>query len=533
MGAARRRTRRAALLAGLVVLAAVPVAGGTGSAASAAAPGDDRLGVFVFVVDGLRPQEIGPLTPSLAAFRDGATSFEASRSVMVAETIPNHVAMMTGVYPDRSNIPVNEFWDRSGEPKGVDLSDPAELTADTLFTVFDRACPDVSTAAVMSKRYLYEIFRAGGQNVAPDFHWQPEPLIADDFAPAVLTTDVVVQQLPERDFMFVNLGDVDRAGHFDESGPILGDAGLSAVRRGALEEVDLQLGRFVQALQDAGRWERSVVVVLSDHGFDWSLPDRYVTLTPTLEAAVPGKTAAIAKGGAASVYLLDPDAPDADATLVAARQAVLGVDGVEHAWYVQPNPLDPAGDAPADLRIRSRNAGDLLVTVEQGWRASDPTPQVDPVPGNHGHLAARQGTFMVGGGAPFLAPARSVAPSDPAAGDLVALPEQSETVDVAPTVAWLLGLPTDGYDGRVLRDAFTGTEPPSTCGTLTAAGAGGGGAPATTGAPATGGAGGAGGATGRPLPATGGGAPVAGLGLAVLGGGLVAVWALGRRRGHP
>lgn len=42
------------------------------------------------------------------------------------------------------------------------------------------------------------------------------------------------------------------------------------------------------------------------------------------------------------------------------------------------------------------------------------------------------------------------------------LPEQSENVDITPTVAWLLGLniqPTDfpegsGFDGRVLSEAF-------------------------------------------------------------------------------
>ena len=44
------------------------------------------------------------------------------------------------------------------------------------------------------------------------------------------------------------------------------------------------------------------------------------------------------------------------------------------------------------------------------------------------------------------------------------LPEQSENVDIAPTVAWLLGLGIQpaqfpdgkpGFDGRVLSEAFT------------------------------------------------------------------------------
>ena len=72
---------------------------------------------------------------------------------------------------------------------------------------------------------------------------------------------------------------------------------------------------------------------------------------------------------------------------------------------------------------------------------------------------------MVGGGAAFVKHQQIV-------GRRAALPAlerdaaQSENVDVAPTVAWLLGLPTSGYDGRVLREAFDLSASPSHCGLL-------------------------------------------------------------------
>jgi hypothetical protein len=80
--------------------------------------------------------------------------------------------------------------------------------------------------------------------------------------------------------------------------------------------------------------------------------------------------------------------------------------------------------------------------------------------------------------------ARSVAPSvtppDPVTTEwfLERLPEQAETIDVAPTVAWLLGIDIpaeefpdgEGFDGRVLGEAFTqfdgnaNPSSPTTCG---------------------------------------------------------------------
>ena len=71
----------------------------------------------------------GAIDFALAAFRDDGTWWEESRAVMIAETIPNHVAMLTGVYPERSGIAANKYWDREGSPTDADLSDPDELEA--------------------------------------------------------------------------------------------------------------------------------------------------------------------------------------------------------------------------------------------------------------------------------------------------------------------------------------------------------------------------------------------------------------------
>ncbi len=253
---------------------------GSGRVADPAAAPQPDLGIFVLVVDGLPPSEVGELTANLSAFRGEATWYPESRSVFTAETIPNHVAMMTGVYPERSGIPTNNFWDRTGSPESRDLSDPSEL---------------------------------------------------------------------------------------------------------------------------------------------------------------------------------------------AARAVALARPGVADAWYREPNPIDPepAGRLPEALHATHENVGDLVVNARLGWRFSDPLPVSNPIPGNHGHVVTRHNTFMVGGGASFVRRGQVIEPSTADPSPLENLPEQSENVDIAPTVLWLLGRTgVQLLQGRILSEAFTASASPSSCGVL-------------------------------------------------------------------
>jgi hypothetical protein len=451
---------------------------GGGSNGDSGVPPDQRadLGVFVIVVDSLMPQEIGaPLTPTptLAAFRDGATAYTESRSVFYAETIPNHVAMMTGVYPERSGIPANTYWNRQGEPEDRDLSLPSELEVRTLFTRIKDECPNIRTAAAMSKDYLYEVFSdcgfSGtdcGINVAPDQHFDPTADPTFIPSPAGLTPDVATMnaalaQLPNADFMFINLGQVDRMGHADETGI----TGVPLLRNAVLAETDLQIRRFILALQQAGRWEKSVVFIVSDHGMDWSTPQNFINVSSVVE---PLGLFPIQNGGTESFFLTNPVDPLRDSKLMLARNALLALPGVEDVWYREFNPLDPDGitaQLPDHFRARHENIGDLVASAAPGYRFSDPSPQSNPIPGNHAHKITLHNTFMIGGGAAFVR-AQTIAEPDEPVDHFERRPAQSENVDVAPTVAWLFGMNGDGFDGRALTEAFDLGAPPSRCGVL-------------------------------------------------------------------
>jgi len=139
---------------------------------------------------------------------------------------------------------------------------------------------------------------------------------------------------------------------------------------------------------------------------------------------------------------------------------------VKGALYRRPNRVDPSGALiPKAWRLDSRRAGDLIATVDPGYRFSDPDSSSNPIPGNHGHGPTRHSVALVTGGSPLVR-TRDIAPSRPGqvnpTNDTKILKEQSEQVDIGVTTAWLLGIRDPSkqsklgpqFQGRVLSEAF-------------------------------------------------------------------------------
>ncbi|MGB3444704.1 MAG: alkaline phosphatase family protein [Actinophytocola sp.] len=383
------------------------------------------LRVYVVVVDGCRPDEaVGAYLPTVRWLAAQGTSFAAARAITVAETIPNHVAMMSGVWPARSGVPANSVWDPAlGEVR--DLGLPSDLLVPTLL---DRLPAELglATASVLSKDYLHGVFGTRATH-----RWTPEPMLPiTDHAPDVFTMDAMLKVIDDHDpaLVFANLGDVDRFGHADLTG-----SSVRLLRTLALIDTDANLARFVAHLRWRGLWERSVVIVLSDHSMDWSLPLSVVNLTGRLDddPALAGRFQVAQNGGADLLYWTGP-ADERAAAVDRMRSIALATSGVLSVH-------DPAG-----LHLGA-NAGDLVVYCEAGWRFTDPTVISNPIPGNHGHPATEPIPLVVSGGHPLVR--RGLVSSAPA-----------RTMDVAPTVASLFGLsaPSGGWDGVVLSPAFTG-----------------------------------------------------------------------------
>jgi arylsulfatase A-like enzyme len=222
--------------------------------------------------------------------------------------------------------------------------------------------------------------------------------------------------------MFVNLGDVDRVGHADLTGTT-----LKAARAAALASTNIQVGRFVDKLKSTGRWASSMVIVLADHSMDWSLPEQTISLTSAFDAdaTLKGSFQIAQNGGADLVYWTGP-AAGRTAALTRMKFLALATTGVFQAHVIDQTP---------SLRLGPK-AGDLLVYCKAGWRFSDPGPQSNPIPGNHGHPATEPIPFFVTGGS--AAVRKGVARS-----------ARAHTMDVAPTLGAYFGVtpPQTGWEG--------------------------------------------------------------------------------------
>lgn len=542
--------------------------GGSGNGGGTPAADGEKLTVVVAVIDSLMPEDIdGTAMPNVSGLIDNGTIFMESRSVFSAETIPNHVAMMTGVYPDRNGIPTNNFWDKEAlpaSPGDEDLDNPNEVTAKTLFTWIDEQCrqgatprnADIKHAAVLSKTYLWEVFRGddvdpqandiGLTNIPPDSHWDPQTSPGyigpqSEHTIDVFTGQEAVATLPDADFIFINLGDVDRSSHAS------GTAGRQVTRFSA----DQQIGNIVSALQSADRWRNTVMLVVSDHGMDFSDPVSNVftglppfndgafntllnsvstqPLLDSLAGAACGfePMLAVQNGGTNSLVVtnLAASATEVEDTLLAARSCLTNFDGsdagqpgcettvgnacyltltapanvdaIEQAWYANPAlyngaalrgnlAADVGGIMPATIKSRHENLGDLVLAIGAGFKFSESDASGNPIPGNHGHMPTIHNTMIVSGGADFLLTSNAITGD---ADHFVRAANQSENIDVAATVAWLLGLNISdsqfpdagaslpdygdsavrsGFDGRVLNEAFSSSASPSNCGVLPA-----------------------------------------------------------------
>jgi len=543
--------------------------GGGGTTAPPPTTTSTTLTVVVLAVDSLMPTDIDGATPNIQSLIADGTYYLESRSVFSAETIPNHVAMMTGVYPDRNGIPTNNFWDTEAapdDPDDQDLDNPNELEAKTLFTWIDEQCrqgasprnADYRTAATLSKTYLYEIFRgdaadpevndAGITNVGPDRHWEPSSHPGyigpgSEHTPDQFTGPQALTDLQNTDFIFINLGDVDRAAH----------AGGSTARQAARAQTDTQVGNLINELKNSGRWATTVFILVSDHGMDFSdptanAPDGDVVfdeqganalansistqpILDSLNGAACGyePMLAVQNGGTNSISVTNLVAAAADRqdALLAARacllnfagtstaadappscESVVGAickatlletvngNGIQLGWYANPDLYsgsalvgnlagDTGGIMPATIKSRHENLGELVIATLAGFKFSEPNVSGNAIPGNHGHMPTIHNTMIVSGGAPFIN--RGVMVTTGSDNHFTRDASQSENIDVAATVAWLLGLniadgdfpdagqtfpnygdgaTRAGFDGRVLSEAFTISDSPSVCGLL-------------------------------------------------------------------
>ncbi|HEV2813517.1 MAG TPA: alkaline phosphatase family protein, partial [Solirubrobacteraceae bacterium] len=477
----------AALVACAFMVAAIAIGAPaqSGAAEDAAPPR-----VYVVVVDGMVPSEVDDKTPTLSALKARGTWYEQARAVYPAETLPNHAAMATGMLPSNNGIIANQWWSAPTGYSKQYMEHPGLLDADTIVTRLERACNatggDIATATVMSKSYLVGIFRGEPPGPAPipsdpppnepqaddpnpqreaDFHWRPGPYIpVSNHVPDVQTMTafrdwIAAQPADLPQFAFVNLGDVDRAGHADQA------AGMSfgatrPFRQGAIEDTDAQLKLLVDGLETSEAWDRTALIVLSDHGMDYGPQNNEVAVAQTLASngyttadGVVSDANVVGGGGSGLVWVADPKNIEPMAEILADHPGVEFVS--TRTGGLDPQEV-PRQTTHAQIGFDHPRAPDIEVFTRPGWHVSDGG---NPLPGNHAHYATQHSVLLVTGGHPAV---RDVAQS--IGGETVYDPGQKlfappaagpGSLSIAPTVAALLGIgePAGGYDGTPLTEA--------------------------------------------------------------------------------
>lgn len=476
-----------------------------GIAAPARAALAERPIVYVVVIDGLDGDRVDQgKAPFIASLLRGeganATYFQESRSVMLAETNPNHTAMMTGAYAGTSGIPGNAFAlyspledDDSCRPTGPEnlAALPTETSgesascplAETLFQALLRqGDPErLATAGVFGKPKLGRLFAGPGPDGATravDHLWAPcSPGAEDDSYCAPVATnpasgygvddaqvmDAVLEtiergvqsdgRIKRPDFTLVNLHQVDSAGHAFGT-----DSGAYDQ---AIAFADDEIRRLVETLRSRLEWSRTVMILLSDHSMDTAATKVGLTARFT-SAGIPAESfLAIANGGADGIYLSDRTSPDRFALLKRMREAALATPGVVEALYREPNPQDGGaqatiGGAHPGWHLDGARVPDLLATAAPGTAFLEPsTSSTGRLPGAHGGSPTRDNFLAVIGGGDGVAQRQIAGTAAPDLDDTLQNPVQSETVDVAPTVAGLLGLGAPAQsEGRFLAEAI-------------------------------------------------------------------------------
>lgn len=461
--------------------------------------------VIAVVVDGLDGDAVeagqAPFLGGLLAGEDArSTYFPESRTILPSVTNANHLAMMSGAYAGSSGIAGNEFavYAPTENEDSCATTGPIDFGAmPTHVSGESRTCPEAEmvfeaikrqgnpdelvTAGIFGKPKLGRIF--AGRNFDPDRRdvdhlWAPcvsgpeddeycdavplNPITNYALDDATVMDEVVRvmrEGVPARgetkrpDFTFVNLHQVDSAGHAAGRGPVYDQAVAMA---------DDQIERLVTTLQELGEWERTVLVVLSDHSMD-TTPTK-VNLESVIEEAgiAPDEYLAVMgdNGMAAHIYLADRMSPQRFALAKRIREAVAAEPAVAEALYREPNAAD-GGDANTieavhpEWDVAGERSGDVFVTAKSGALFASSTGTGNIAQGHHGSVSTRDNFFAVIGGSSLVRQRTIAGVAAPAFDDTAANPKQAENVDPAATVMGLFGLfaPEDSA-GRFLKEAF-------------------------------------------------------------------------------
>lgn len=270
----------------LVTLAVI--ASGCGGCRS---EGDEALqhNIVLIVIDTLRADHLGcygyfrDTSPNIDAFAEEAIFFEQAYAPM-ATTVPSHASLFTGLYPLEHGILANTMHGGQAFGSRATIKAVAEIARgngyvtaafisaaplkrpcglDAGFDTYDEPREVLRTARQTTKRTLAWLDQYAGERFFlfvhyfdPHFPYQPPRRFGAMFP----TDEELERYLAERDVARVIQ-------------PSLCRGSVPTVTRratnyydGEIRFCDKHLGRLLESLRQRGLWDKSVIIVTSDHG---------------------------------------------------------------------------------------------------------------------------------------------------------------------------------------------------------------------------------------------------------------------------
>jgi arylsulfatase A-like enzyme len=430
---------------------------------------------LVIVVDGLRPDYIGPdVMPRLSAIGRRGIVFNAHHAVFPTVTRVNASSLVTGVYPETHGLLGNTVYVPSVNPlHGLDTgsrdnleaiarADPPLLDAPTLGEILPRAGRSlfVAGSGTAGAVFLLNHTLNGGIVIHNDYVRPPDAAahVVDRIGPTPphatpnagqnrrAVDAYLTLALEERhpDLAFLWLSDPDTTAH--------AKGVATAPTRQALTLVDGEIGRIEDALRAKDQLDRTNIIVVSDHGFSTHTGAlKLAALVAPFARPLPGGSPDIVVAEGA-IYLRG-DRARLD-TIVAALQRRPEVGAI----FTRPGAQGGLeGVVPGTLSFdvahaNHRRAGDVLVSANWSADANDAGfagTTTDSGVAGHGTSGPYDiHNTLIAVGPDFREHTASNAPTG--------------NVDIAPTLLRLLRIdPPRTMTGRAIEEAFRGGPDPA------------------------------------------------------------------------
>lgn len=413
----------------------------------------------------------------------GATFSNAWVGQLRNDTPPGHTTMATGAFPKNDGI-LGFSWKDPKTNKVVNVTSWEAVTAGLMTkTIQQSGCssigsivkstyPDAKVVAISSNKYYaatalgaqsadYIIFNKNDKTsdkktkgaktlelAGVKGYMPPRSLLEDPSFKRPIknltdgdtwATDVAIRmiELIKPQVLLLNLPLVDEAGH--ASGGITKMEVMAPI----LKNIDLQLGKLIEAYKKAGIFDQTLFVVTSDHG----MTPRLKTIDDTiLKNILIGQVAF--PGGRADYYLNNPE----NAWFIAEMISAYKIDGIDAVYYKTTNekgayvynPTVTSTEALSKDLIScfrylgatyaSAKSPDLIIITKENWKFGN-----SKMVGDHGQATWDNQHIPLVIAGPGV---KSGWTSEGCA----------RLVDIAPTVITLLGLKPDKMDGIVLAD---------------------------------------------------------------------------------